>query len=271
MKKLLLFIFLLTGGFLIANAQTDDYLVTFETEEDTASWQVFANGADPAEDDVTVVDNPDQTGINPSEMALRFVVNADADPWAGMVNNLDFTGDNSIAITEENYMFTMMVYKTKISNVGLKLEQETGGGNNVEILVPNTLVNEWEMLTFDFSDYIGTTYEALVLFPDFPETRTEGTIVYMDNIMLGGETTSADLLEEPSLKVFPNPAQEKLFIEHQGMTGFTISNMLGQTEVQRNFDVTNQKTIEVGHLSTGIHFISVQSDQGTVTQRFLKR
>lgn len=272
MKKVLLSIILVASGLLTINAQIADTLVTFEAEADTAGWQVFANGADPAENDVTVVENPDTTGLNPSSMALRFVVNVDSDPWAGMVNNNLFTGDSAIAITEENHLFTMQVYKTNISNVGLKLEQETGGGGVFEVLVPNTLVNEWEVITFDFSEVIGNTYEALVLFPDFPEMRLEGTVAYIDNIVFWEEgTTSAPLLEKMALKVFPNPAHDQLYVQHPDITGYTISNSLGQAVDRAQFGATNQKTIEISKLMTGIHFITVQSKSGIHTTRFIKK
>lgn len=272
MKKVLLSILLVAGGLLAVNAQTADTLVTFESTADTTGWMVFANGAEPLATDVMVVENPDTTGINKTDSVLMFTVNADADPWAGMVLNDYFTGDSAIAITEENHIFTMQVYKTTMSNVGLKLERETGGGAVFEVLVPNTAVNEWETITFDFSERIGSTFEALVIFPDFPEMRMESTVVYIDNIVFGETgTTSAPIVEKAQLKVYPNPAVNTLHVQHQGMTGYVISNSLGQ-EIERSaFGATHQKTIDIARLKTGIHFLTVQSDNGTNTTRFIKK
>lgn len=270
MKKILL-VFLLAIGTMALSAQQDT-LVTFEAVSDTAGWVVFANGANPAADDVTVVENPDTTGINPSEMALRFVVNADADPWAGMVLNNYFTGDSAIMITEENHIFTMMVYKTKVSNVGLKLEQGMNAPATYELKVPNTLINEWEVLVFDFSEVIGNTYEALVLFPDFPDMREEGTTVYLDNVMFGDTlATSVSMFEKMPLRVYPNPAENRLHVQHPQMTGFVISNSLGQRVETQSFGQTDFKTIEIDRLKSGIHFITVQSKSGVHTTRFIKR
>ncbi len=272
MKKILLLIILITGGFITINAQPAEFMVTFENESDTAGWLVFANGAAPAADDVTVVENPDTTGINETEMALRFVVNADADPWVGMVDNFSYAGDNALAITEENHIFTMMVYKTEISNVGLKLERETGGGDNVEIVLPNTLVDQWEVMNFDFSDAIGKTFEALTIFPDFPDIRTDSTVVYLDNISFGERgTTAARLSEKMDIKIYPNPASDRLFVQYPQMTGYTIRNLLGQAVEQLDFGVTDHKTIEIDKLKSGIHFITVQSKNGIHTTRFVKK
>jgi hypothetical protein len=272
MKTSLLLIFLVAGSLLTANAQMADTLVTFESTADTTGWVVFANGDNPSADDVMVVVNPDTTGINPTDSVLMFNVNADAQVFAGMVLNDYFVGDSAIAITEENHIFTMQVYKTNLSNVGLKLEQEIGGGPVYEVLVPNTVINEWEVITFDFSEVIGSTFEALVIFPDFPEMRMEGTVVYIDNIIFGDpEATSSPLLEKAALKVYPNPAHDLLYVQHPGMTGYTISNSLGQSVEARQFGTTDQRTIDVARLKTGIHFLTVQSKSGVHTTRFIKK
>ncbi len=277
MKIILLAFFLTAVGFITINAQiadtpAADTLVVFESQADTTGWELFANGTSPADDDVIVVTNPDATGLNPTDSVLQFTVNADADPWASIVNNVRFGGDSAITITQENHIMTMMVYKSKISNVGLKLEGEINLGLDLEILVPNTLIDEWEVLTFDFSDAIGSTYEALAIYPDFSEDREEGTVVYLDNIVFGEEvSTSARLPEELGLKVYPNPVLDKLYVQHPGITGYSISNSLGQLVEKSVFGATNFKTIEVSKLKSGIHFITVQSKDGIQTTRFIKK
>lgn len=280
MKKVLLSVIFIAGGLFALNAQTNDTistqptdtLYTFEAAADTAGWMVFANGAAPGEDDVTVVENPDSSEVNPSAMALRFVVNDDADPWAGIALSNVFVGDSAIAVTEENFIFTMQVYRTTPGRVGLKLEDETGGGEDAEIVVETTLSDEWEVVSFDFTDFIGSTFETLVIFPDFPEeTRTAGAEVYIDNILFGvGTPTSSPLRPQTALKVYPNPAQDRLYVQHPEMTGYSISNSLGQTIERLSFGVTNQRTINVSKLRSGIHFITIEARDGIHTTRFIK-
>ena len=81
-----------------------------------------------------------------------------------------------------------MVYKTVISDVGIKLVNPTGGAQE-EIKVANTVINQWEELTFDFSSRIGngldgsTNIDQIVVFPDFNlDGRTSDNVVYFDNI-----------------------------------------------------------------------------------------
>jgi uncharacterized surface protein with fasciclin (FAS1) repeats len=76
----------------------------------------------------------------------------------------------------------MMVWKSVISPVGFKVEASTNGGPVTELKVSNTVVNQWEKITFDLSSLVGYSYDRIVIFPDFPATRTSGTTVYIDNI-----------------------------------------------------------------------------------------
>jgi uncharacterized surface protein with fasciclin (FAS1) repeats len=76
----------------------------------------------------------------------------------------------------------MMVWKSVISPVGFKLEASTNGGPVTEVKVSNTVVNQWEKITFDLSSLVGYSYDRIVIFPDFPATRTSGTTVYIDTI-----------------------------------------------------------------------------------------
>ena len=77
------------------------------------------------------------------------IVLDNADPWVGTWSEAygphEFTADNHI--------MEMMVYKSVISNCGIKLE--VGTGENQEVMVPNTKINEWELLTFDLSAAVG--------------------------------------------------------------------------------------------------------------------
>lgn len=273
MKHILLSFILVAVGFLTINAQTLDTLVTFEATADTTGWEIFANG-EGAATDVMVVENPDSSAVNPTDSVLMFTVNDDAAQWAGMVLRKAFTGDSAIAITEEQHVFTMLVHRSKVGRVGLKLENEVTDSTLVaEVIDTTTLVDEWEVVKFDFSNFIGKTYQSLVLFPDFPaEARTEGAIVYLDNVVFGEEgTTSAPLVEKTQLKVYPNPASDRLYVQHPGMSGYAISNSLGQEIEREVFGITNQRTIEISRLRTGIHFLTVQSQNGIHTTRFIKK
>ena len=73
-----------------------------------------------------------------------------------------------------------MVHKDVISDCAFKLEGP--GGFAHEVKVPNTVTNQWEKLTFDFTADIGKEVARIVFFPDFPAARTAGSMNYFDNI-----------------------------------------------------------------------------------------
>ena len=150
--------------------------IDFETKTD-AVWEVFANGAGIA-DDFMVTSNPDKSGLNTSGNVLKFKLNDGADPWAGAFSD----SYAPFEITANSHIVTMMVWKSVISPVGFKLEASTNGGPVTEMKVSNTLTNQWEKITFDLSSLVGYSYNRIVIFPDFPDTRTSGTTVYIDNI-----------------------------------------------------------------------------------------
>jgi hypothetical protein len=154
-------------------------VIDFEPDGVGASWTwaVFENVDNPP---LQFVANPDASGANTSATVAMFTVRQAGQPWAG-TQTLDretFTLDASNAIVK------VMVYKSVISDVGIKFEK--GTASTGEIKVANTVVNQWEELTFDFSGVIGsevnTDITGLVIFPDFQGGRTADHVVYFDNI-----------------------------------------------------------------------------------------
>ncbi|MCK5135416.1 MAG: T9SS type A sorting domain-containing protein [Bacteroidales bacterium] len=233
----------------------------FETPEEDTAWVQFANADDSAEN-LGLAENPAKDGINTSDNSLKFTVLDNADPWAGAWSE----AYGSLGFTAEKYTLEMMVYKDVISDCGLKVE---GGGDAVEVKVPNTKTNEWELLTFDFTAAIGTTHPRLVFFPDFPDPRTAGSTCYIDNIGWAG-TTSVGVMKVADISVYPNPATELITIRYSDMSSVTISNVLGQTVRSFEFQTTDHEVIEVSDLETGLYFIILETADGMVSSKFVK-
>ena len=62
-----------------------------------------------------------------------------------------------------------MIWKSVISDIGIKFVDASSAAQP-EIKIANTLVNQWEEITFDFSSRIGVypiTKDQIVIFPDF--------------------------------------------------------------------------------------------------------
>ena len=167
MKKFLVLSMFLFSVSIFAQATID-----FETVGQDYTWTIFSNGPDDPTA-LSVVDNPSTTGINTSAKCLKYVVKAAGDPWSGFFGQ----GHGPIILDANNSIITLMVHKDVISNFDFKLEPP-----NVDHNVANTLTNQWEKLTFDYTSDIGKTAATMTIIPDFPATRTAGSTNYIDNI-----------------------------------------------------------------------------------------
>jgi hypothetical protein len=163
---------------------TTDLPIDFEPSGHGANWTwtVFENDDNPP---LEIVANPDNSGANTSATVAKFTARVTGNPWAGCesqhgadIGSFSFNADNKIV--------RIMVYKSVISDVGIKFA-ESSGEAQPEIKVANTKINEWEELTFDFSGSIGAgitgIIDQIIVFPDFDLAgRTTENVVYFDNI-----------------------------------------------------------------------------------------
>ena len=158
--------------------------IDFETDGYGAdwTWTVFENEDNPS---LEIVANPDMSGANTSSTVAKFTARQTGQPWAGC-ESLHGSDIGSFSFDATNATLKIMVWKTVISDVGLKFV-EANGEAQPEVKVANTLVNEWEELTFDLSGSIGAgitgIIDQIVVFPDFDLSgRTQDNVIYFDNI-----------------------------------------------------------------------------------------
>ena len=171
-KRVLLAILLLSlSAFIFAQYSTVD----FEPAGLGAgwAWTVGENASNPP---LQFLPNPVMGGINTSSTAAQFTALAAGNPWA-----LCFTDDiPDFQFNASNAIVKIMVYKPRVSNVAIKFE---GGSAPIELQVANTLINQWEELTIDFTGSIGNTYSRIVVIPDFA-ARTQDYQIWFDNIRI---------------------------------------------------------------------------------------
>ena len=171
------------------------------------TWTVFENNTNPPLD---IIDNPDPTGPNQSAKVARFTALQSGNPWAGCESLEGNLG--SFMWDENNRILKIMVWKSVISDVGIKFDAGAPPNDwaEPEIKVANTKINEWEELTFDFSNaqnpppqYNGL--KRIIIFPDFNLAgRSQDNIIYIDNITFnptGGGAT------EPTVAA-PTPTRD---------------------------------------------------------------
>ncbi|MEY4350055.1 MAG: hypothetical protein RL078_97 [Bacteroidota bacterium] len=168
--------------------------IDFEAAGYGANWQwtTFENGSNPA---LEIVANPNPSGVNVSSSVAKFTALVGGAPWAGF-ESVHGQGIGLFNLTAANCQIKMMVYKSVISPVGLKFATPAGGSTG-EILVSNTLVNQWEELTFDFTAVINAPtsigIDQIIVFPDFTQ-RSDNNICYIDNIKFSNQNGTQNLV-----------------------------------------------------------------------------
>jgi len=156
----------------------------------TWTWTVFENGANPP---LEIITNPDMSGINTSAMVAKFTALDTGAAWAGC-ETLHGADIGTFTLDSSNSIVKIMVWKPVISDVGIKFVTPSSAALP-EIKVANTLINQWEELTFDFTSRIGDPntidQDQIVIFPDFDlNGRGQTNICYFDNITFSAPTAA---------------------------------------------------------------------------------
>ena len=222
--------------------------ITFETGDFGADWifTSFENGIGIGYEKAV---NPNMSGINISSTVGKFTAlttEAGAAPWAGC----ESAGIGKFSLDATNSTVKIMVYKSVISDVGLKFAIASGGAQ-AEIKVKNTKINEWEELTFDCSGNIGKAesidIEKIIFFLDF-QARTTENVCYFDNVTFSSKTTTPPVTTEPTVAATTpaaRPAAEVISLFSDAYTNITGTDWApnwGQSTVHSEIDIVGNAT-----------------------------
>ena len=239
--------------------------VDFETGGFGANWTwtCFENATNPP---LEIIANPDPTGLNTSATVAKFTALQAGNPWAGC-ETMHGSDIGTFNITSSNAIVRIMVYKTKISNVGIKLVTSSAASLG-EILVPNTLINQWEQLTFDFSGHIGgMTYDQLVIFPDFV-ARPADDIIYFDNVFGAAATLGVDEMTLNAISVYPNPSNGivnlKSDLPIQKIALFTLDG-------KQVLELENTDSFDLNSFENGMYILHTEQNGLVTAQKIQKK
>jgi hypothetical protein len=278
---LLLFIGLAWGQNSPIDFETGGYGATW-------TWTVFENGDNPS---LEIVTNPNTGGINSSATVAKFTALQTGQPWAGC-ESLHGSDIGTFSLDATNSTVKIMVYKTVISDVGLKFVIPSSGSLG-EIKVSNTVTNEWEELTFDFSSHIGLPeaigIDQIVVFPDFDlGGRTQDNIIYFDNISFYSNSVGVDNRSEtfPQGFVleqnFPNPFNPSTTLRYElpedGLVNVTIYDMMGRqvSTLLSSHQTAGYKSIQWNAtndfgkpVSAGVYLYQIQAGEFVQTKKMV--
>jgi len=243
--------------------------IDFEANGEGASWAwaVFENDINPP---LEIVPNPDQSGLNTSATVAKFTALQAGQPWAGC-ESAHGGGTGSFAIDASNAQIRIMVWKSEISDVGIKLVRPDSWSLG-EIKVANTKINEWEQLTFDFSAHIGLSpdYDQVVIFPDF-QARGSDQVIYFDNVFGDAATIGLNEASVSTAKIFPNPGNSVINIESETtIKSLQIYNTTGQLVISKNVDELSTE-VDANDLSNGLYIIQLEKENSIEKIRWIKQ
>ena len=233
----------------------------------------FANGATSASD-ISIVDNPSQSGINTSNKVIRYLRRtggAGAEFYAGF-----FAGivDPDPDFTTNKYMH-VKVYKQKVSPVLFKIEGGPTGNIETGSTLPYSTSNTWQDMVFDFSSATGV-YPTIVFFPDFenPLVDSGDIFIYFDDIELNNNPTptlSNATFNSSSnvVLIYPNPGKNEVQIEStKTLLNIKIYDALGKIVLTQNTELTSN-TINISSLKNGVYWVNITDSEGNKTIKSL--
>jgi hypothetical protein len=182
-KPVLIAAFFVLGMMGYLSAQVID---DFEESPVNLTFNMMLN--DPLTDSsmMTVVANPDPSGIDTSSMVVEFLRDKDGVLWDGFWSALM----DSIDLSVNKYVH-VMVWKPRTSPLHFKVGNGPGGQLEIANMNEQTLTNQWEDIVFDFTTLTGK-FDLISFMPDFPADSvglTSDITIYFDNIMLSNDPT----------------------------------------------------------------------------------
>ena len=230
------------------------------------TWTTFENDTNPA---LEIVPNPDSSSINPSSTVAKFTALQAGEPWAG-VESMHGTDIGSFSLDNSNCTVKIMVWKPIISDVGIKFVDASNAAQP-EIKVSNTLINQWEELTFDFSSRIGVypiVKDQIVIFPDFDlGGRSQDNIIYFDNVYGSLNNTNTQEVVQEKIRVYPNPTTDLIYLENlKSFEKVEIYDLIGNLKGIHHHDV-----IDISNFSNGIYLFKLISESTTTLIKVIKK
>jgi hypothetical protein len=247
-----------------------------ETALTTFDFKYFANGA-LENTFAEVIDNPNASGINTSSKVGKFVKVGNALPFAGMYTSpdleapIDFKGIKTVKAK---------VHMDHIGNFAVKLEGSQTGAPAIEIPVANTLINQWEEITYNFSAIADNAeYRRLTLFFDLGIDATGSDVTsYYDDIVIGagkcGSVGTFSPAEVAAMRVSPNPTADFLLVENmEGIARLEVFDLMGRRVAVSNTSGDTYTDLNVSQFPAGMYLLSGYDRNGALVgkAKFVKK
>ncbi|WP_310556560.1 T9SS type A sorting domain-containing protein [Flavobacterium sp.] len=244
-----------------------------------SSMGVFGNGNGESAADVTIVNNPNATGVNTSAKVARYVrrTDASATPFAAAFSGIT---DPDPSFTVNKYVH-VKVLKTKLSPVKFKIEGGPGGDFEVASTLPYATAGVWQDMVFHFPTATGV-YPTVIFFPDFEDPLTLNTgniIIHFDEIYVSNSPTpdnsslavNSNFLKS-KVSIYPTQVTTVLnIVTEENLASISIFNIQGAKIYESKNLKLGSNQINTLALSNGLYIINILSQNGeNFNQKLLK-
>ena len=92
----------------------------------------------------------------------------------------------------------------------------------------------------------------------------------------GNENDTTNVISnfENRFEIYPNPVNDRLYIETQALTQtltIEIYDIYGRVQILRNSETQKlSNSIDVSNLKSGIYFVKVRTEEGDIVKRIIK-
>lgn len=218
--------------------------------------------------------------LNDTNIVLKITRTDQSLVYAGTTLGTDFGLATAMPFSATSNLISVKVYSAEVGvKVRLKVENIAGGAN-CETDRFTTVANQWEDITFDFTNPAAGTppmdyskvYNKLVIFFNFGDDgATVGNKTYfIDNVVFGTFTPVSEMVRSNQIEILPNPNSGSFQIRSNefsnGAQSISILDMMGRSvyEVSADGIDLNSKLIQTS-LPAGYYTLRI-SDGNRVSQ-----
>lgn len=183
--------------------------------------------------------------------------------------------DSTNSFTKENYI-TVYPFPTQPQDLSAEVIDDDVYLNWQAILPDTTLLGYYvyrDTTLLTPEPITIPNYEDLNLASDTYEYCVEAVYTYAvseKSCVEASITVGVEEWEKANLMIYPNPADEEIFIHFPGSFQLSIFNSNGEQVFPEN-DFTQTATIFVGDLPGGIYYIHINSDKRKLTKKIIVR
>jgi hypothetical protein len=104
-------------------------------------------------------------------------------------------------------------------------------------------------------------------------TNPAGSILWaVDNFTVASSTASIDSVEENSFVVYPNPANDLIYVnsDNQPISTLSIIDINGREVLNKSYESVQSASLDISSLSSGIYMVNISSNQRNVIKKLVK-